>query len=172
MINLKDIINEYFDYDFNMIQGDKGISLDSSIIKFNNNISYNIFSIPNKLIYNEFLNFVKILKNYLLKKEMVFDRLNLYCYARFLNLKEYNKKLSLAPNLKTCFFALKNISNQDIKIFVNDKETILSKDLIIFDSSDIIMFDKEVKKESIIYISIAPVETLQSQELGIWIPII
>lgn len=170
MINLKNIIS-YHNNDTEIIDSNNGIHLNSISTKINKH-NNNIFSIPDKLIYNEFALFSKKIKEHLIKKQIVFDRLNLYCYARFLNLKEYNKKLSLAPNLKTCFFALKNISNQDIKIFVNDKETILSKDLIIFDSSDIIMFDKEVKKESIIYISIAPVETLQNQELGIWIPII
>lgn len=133
---------------------------------------YNIFTIPDNNVYDLYLYVSNEIKKYIEDKKLSFERLRFYCYARMLAINSYENILSLAPNSKTSFFAILNISN-NTKTYIKNKNLteINPFEIHIMDHSDKIKFEKSLSEYDILYISIASVDTLQDQLPSLWIPL-
>lgn len=135
--------------------------------------SYNIFTIPDKYIYDLYSLCSKEIKSYIQSKGLIFERLNVFCYARLLKIKDFHAYSDMSPTINTSFYGVVNISDSN-QYYHKDGLTKILKpgEVKIHSGTEVIKFSSSTKDGDMIYLSISPVEGLQAQMHSLWIPIL
>lgn len=135
--------------------------------------SYNIFTIPDQSIYDLYYLCSQEIKSYIREKGFSFEKLRIFCYARFLSIKDFNSHFSMSPTSNTSFYGVANISDNN-QFYHQDGLTKMLKpgEVKIFNSRDIITFSSSINDIDMIYLSISSVDGLQSQIHSLWVPVI
>lgn len=175
MNNIQEIINTFDDeMQVEVVDLKNGINLDISVHKeIFYPKSYNIFTIPHKDIYKLYSLCSKEIQSYIQEKDLVFERLNIFCYARLLKVKDFNAYSDMSPTINTSFYGIVNISDSN-QYYHKDGLTKVLKpgEIKIHSGIEVIKFPSSTKDGDMIYLSIAPAEGLQAQMHSLWIPVL
>ena len=175
MNNIQKIIKSFNDdIEVDVIDIENGINLDLSThreVLYPK--SYNIFTIPHESIYKLYSLCSKEIKSYIQTKGLIFERLNVFCYARLLKIKDFISYSDMCPTKNTSFYGIVNISDNNKYYHLEGLTKILKPgEIKIFSGIETIKFSSSIKDNDMVYLSISPVDGLQSQIHSLWIPIL
>lgn len=169
-INIK--IDEYlYKNSIEVIDGNNGISFDMSIKKDNHLNSIEIFTIPDKALYDLFKSCIDLIKDYVKSSEINFERNYFYLKSNLISDNKYSEHL-FAPEFKNTFFGIINLSNENLEIQTSGSTILINPGQTnIFNSKDRIKIVFKDGQRALSF-NVSSFEFLDSQKPNTWLPIV